>query len=662
MDGWETFSVELRGGLITNLSPLQQGVNRPGSARRLINFEPSIEGGYKKVKGYVKYDDTMIPPYGSVLVHGGSQTGTSLLVDGVYTEPEAGDTFTIAGVAGTYTVVSSTIDAAYRYTLVITPTLDSSPANAAALTFVTTTSKHLARGIFAWDNSNVFVAKNTAVYKTVGSGMTLVSKPAYGTTLVDGGSQTGTTLVADGFDYFPQAGDIFTISGVDLTYSVVSSVAAYSDPATKEVNVTISPALDSSPADDAAITFYSSKFSAFTKMRFDRFNYDGTERIVMVNGIDYPSFYDGTSFIPFASATSDVQGASHVCNHKNALFFAKDDMLSFTAPYAYDTLETATGAGLIRVGDPITGLISFRDELFIFTEESIYRLSGSSLDTFDMQPVTREIGCIHTDTIQEVGTDVLFLAQDGLRQLSATDRVGDFNFANVSKSVQSEFSTFRTLSTSYASIIIRGKSQYRIFGWSSSTANNSALGFVTTMLAKEAQDDDNFAFAQLQGFNAYVGHSHFFEGVETSVFANDDGYVYEMDTGNTMDGSGLFASFATPHWPINNPRLRKTVYKAHIYSNPEGGFTFTLALKLDFDGKDVVQPQATEVTNTGTGGSFYGSSRYGTGIYGDLLVKVFTVPMVGAGFTTSLEFATTGTGAPFALDAVILEYREDDRR
>ena len=28
-DGWQTYPVEFRGGLVTNLSPIQQGINLP---------------------------------------------------------------------------------------------------------------------------------------------------------------------------------------------------------------------------------------------------------------------------------------------------------------------------------------------------------------------------------------------------------------------------------------------------------------------------------------------------------------------------------------------------------------------------------------------------------------------------------------------------------
>ena len=91
----ETYPIEFRGGLITNMSPLQQGINMPGSARILRNFEPSIEGGYRRIEGFDKYDSNIIPPYGAPVVNGASQTGTTLNIANIRQTPEAGDTLRV---------------------------------------------------------------------------------------------------------------------------------------------------------------------------------------------------------------------------------------------------------------------------------------------------------------------------------------------------------------------------------------------------------------------------------------------------------------------------------------------------------------------------------------------------------------------------------------
>ena len=64
---WTTFPVEFKGGLISNMSPLQQGINAIGSTTTLQNMEADRQGGYTKIKGYEKFSSTLIPGTGKIL-------------------------------------------------------------------------------------------------------------------------------------------------------------------------------------------------------------------------------------------------------------------------------------------------------------------------------------------------------------------------------------------------------------------------------------------------------------------------------------------------------------------------------------------------------------------------------------------------------------------
>ena len=63
---WQTFPIQFKGGLISNLSPLQHGMTSIGSGAILQNFEPSLSGGYKKVLGYEKLINTEVTGSGTV--------------------------------------------------------------------------------------------------------------------------------------------------------------------------------------------------------------------------------------------------------------------------------------------------------------------------------------------------------------------------------------------------------------------------------------------------------------------------------------------------------------------------------------------------------------------------------------------------------------------
>ena len=664
-DAWETFRIEFKGGLVTNLSPLQQAINAPGSARILRNYEPSIDGGYKRIQGYAKFDSSIMAPYGNPVVHGASQSGTTLIMGAIHTTPAVGDTLTIADVSGTYTIAGiSDFDATNnRATVTLTGALNSSPANGALVTFVTVTTENYANGITYFNNKAV-VALNADILETAGSGYTKINKPNYGTPLIDGASQTGTTLVADAFDTFPQAGDVFTISGVDKTYTVTTTVSAYSDASSKEVNIAINPTLASSPADNATITFISSDREGAINTRFDIIDFTGTKTLVLVDGVNAPALYNGTTFTVLDSAPSDVIGATVVATHKNHIFYAKGRVLSFGSPLTTTDFQSGNGAGSIGLDNSIVAIKSFRDQLIVFTDSSIFRLNGDALATFNLQPITRDIGCIQTDSVQEIGGDVVFMAPDGLRLLSATERIGDFGLAPITKKIQGTFNDFVKLHTDFFSLVIRNKSQYRLLGWNDSFTRPNAQGILFTQFASpgEASVID---FAETRGIQATACASVYSGTTEFVLFSGKEGYLHRMENDtSSFDGNNIATTFATPFYPINDPRIRKTIYKAQFYLDPEGRVNFDLNLKFDFDESGAVVMPAVTFTNASSNASqFYGIGAFGTATYGAKLQKVFSAQTTGSGKTISAQFeADNNTDVPYALDALTLEYATHARR
>jgi hypothetical protein len=658
MDAWQTYPVEFRGGLITNLSPLQQGINAPGSARILRNFEPSVEGGYRRIEGYDKYDSNIIPPYGAPVVHGDSQSGTTLILAAIHTTPVAGDTLEIAGVTGTYTIASGgvTYDATNnRATLTLSTPLNSSPANAAAVTFKTTASNYLAIGVAAWEDTAI-VCKNADIFKTGGSGFTKINVPDYGTPLVNGASQTGSTLAIDGLLTAPQQGDAFKIAGVNLVYTVTANATVTSGGTTLAIN----PALASSPADGAVITFLSTSREGANKTKFAKYNFNGTEKVVIVDGLNEPALYDNATFTALTSAPTDVIGATFVAEAKGHLFFAKGDTVTYTAFETDSDFSIGNGAGNFRVGGTVTALSVFREQLIIFTESTIHQLTGRAVSDFVVQTITADIGCIDSDTVQEIAGDVMFLGPDGLRLLSATDRIGDFGLASVSKNIQSVMTGFISANTSFTSCVVREKSQYRLLGYNNNITQENAQGILATQFAP--QGGEGMAWAETRGIRAYVADSNYNQNVEQIFFANDDGYLYQMESGNSFDGTNIQTTFATPHLPISDPRKRKTFYKLFLYTDPQGSVAFDVSLKLDFDSQGTIQPAPINIQNTQGTVGFFGTGTFGITRFGTKLLKLFQTQVVGSGFTVSFQFESEDDNPPYSIDALTVEYGLNDRR
>jgi hypothetical protein len=476
--------------------------------------------------------------------------------------------------------------------------------------------------------------------------------------LVNGAGQSGSTVAIDGLIKAPQIGDTFSIAGIEKVYTVLAVPTVTTTAAT----VSIYPALASSPADNAAVTWLSANRASNSKTRFSKYRLSSTEKIVGVDGTNYPFIYDGTTFKVLSDKTTDILGAQFVISHKNQLFFVKDDKIIFTAPYTDDDFTAAAGSGIISVGGLITGIIVFRETLIIFTDKTISQLIGTTIQDFALQPVTKNVGCVAPDTIQEVGGDVMFLGPEGLRLLGATDRIGDFSLGVVSKPIQPETTSLINAHSAFASCVIKQKSQYRIFGYNDSITASNAKGILGTQVTGEATG--GIAWAELVGFKCYVADGDYQNQTETIVFANNDGFVYEMEQGNNFDGSNIVASFATPYVPINDFRVRKTFYKLYLYTDPQGSVTTSVNLKLDFDDQGSIQPSTITLSNSAGSVGFYGSSgaKYGTTVYGDKLKKQFQTQVVGSGFSVSLQFVSDSQDPPFSLDAATLEYATHDRR
>ena len=645
----ETFPVEFRGGLVTNISPLQQGINMPGSAITLKNFEPSIVGGYRRILGFSKFDANKIPPYGLAVVDGASQTGTTLTVARTHTTPVADDTFTIAGVDNTYTITGVSFDATNnRTTLTLSTSLDSSPANGAALTFTSYSTPYRTQGVEVFGD-DVIVALNSDLYKTSGNGFTKVNVPAYGTVLVNGGSNSGGTLAVDGLTVAPQIGDMFTIASVDKVYTVTSDAGG-----TGGQTLAISPNLASTPADNAVVTFISLNREGAGRTRFSEYNFTGTRKVAIVDGANPPALYDGTSFVELTGAPSDVISATHVSPFKKHLFYGKGDVVTFTGPLLDSDFTSGNGGGSFRVGGSVTGLIPFRESLIIFTDRTIQQISGTSLANFALAPISEDIGCIDGDTIQEIGGDVMFLTADGLRLLGATDRIGDFGLGIISKSIQATLGNFIQSASLFTSLVIRAKSQYRLFAFNPDQVGAAAKGIIATQFSPQGGAD--FSFAEIRGMEVFSASSKMVGANEKVLFSGDNGFLYQMEDGNSFDGSNISAEYLSPFMPINDPRIRKTVYKANLFTDPQGAVNFTFNLKFDFDELNSVQPAAITFSNETAQIAFFGVNTFakfattGSGSSGGTTITVadntnmvFGDTIAGTGIPSDTTITSTGT-------------------
>jgi hypothetical protein len=397
---------------------------------------------------------------------------------------------------------------------------------------------------------------------------------------------------------------------------------------------------------------------------FERFNFDGNNKLIVVDGANAPTVFN-TSMSATDVSESSVSGSKFVAAFKSHMFYAgkssTPQTLVFSVPFDEDDFTTSSGAGSIKVDDTITGLKVFRDNLFVFCENRIFKLSGSTSSDFAISAVTRDIGCINGNTIQEFAGDLIFLGPDGLRTVAGTARIGDVEIGTISANVQSIFDANLSSASEFQSVVIPDRTQYRIFFTKDGTGQNSTKG-IACVLKGQA-----FEFSELRGIKPASTDS-FVKAGDVIVLHGDysNGYVYRQESGNTFDGTAILAKYRSPDMTFGDAGIRKHMQRVIVNYAPESTIDADLFVRYDYESKDSARPAAYELDSQDIA-AIYGTSTYGTsssvlGTYGGASQPLFRQSVEGSGFAVALRVNDGGETAPYSLKGFQLEYQTGARR
>jgi len=610
---WSTFPIEFKGGLISNMSPLQQGINAIGSATILQNMESDRQGGYTKIRGYEKFADDTVPGTDKIL-------GLKVVSSG-------------------RVVAARKLDAAAITAQQATASVNGATSSSTAVVL---------------DGNTGTIAQGMVVTGTGISGTVTVSTVTDQNNIVLSSAQT----LADD--------TVLTFQKVGLQTADVSKTAYYF----------------STGSNSGWTHMVTSPSTGGGKIRHVSFNFDGDDKTVFVDGTNYPVVYNssGNTMAYLDASTTgistDLQGASLVTFFDKSIVYAKDNFFYISSPNTVGNVVGSVGPNFVsNAGNTVTGLTVFREKLIVFTSDKIQAVErivdtiGTATVFFQITPITDKQGCISADSLQEFGGDIMYLAPDGLRLLSATDRIGDFALDVTSDKIFKDADDFLRSTTEYCSVIIREKAQYRIFAYVGSQTQAVSEGLIATKFI--AQGADGVEWATTKGIKAFVADSIYSGTSEAIMFGNEDGYIYEMEQSNGFDGSSIETVIETPYMSITDPEVRKTAYKLTLYTDPTGQMDLKFRLLFDFDsGGDsrIVQPDEIDIgSETGGDGVFiYGQPNavYGGSsvVYGTKLKKVYNENLIGSFHTVAMRITSDSTNPPFTLDSAVLQYRQNDRQ
>lgn len=334
--------------------------------------------------------------------------------------------------------------------------------------------------------------------------------------------------------------------------------------------------------------------------------------------------FDGTTFVPIRTgAAKDTP--SFLIVHKQRLFLALEASVQWSGdgnPYVW----TATlGAGVAGIGDNVTGFaVQAGDALGIFARNLSNQLQGSTNNTFQMLPISAEVGALPY-SVQTIGKTIS-MDDRGMVSTDRTQAFGNFVQSTVSAKVQPLVDALRQKIV--GALVYRNRGQYRAYG-------SDGSGLIATFGA----DGNMLGITQLQ----YPVNPTCFASCEDGTgkdavfFGADNGYVYRADTGSSFDGQPIEAYLRMPFNNVGGPRIRKRFRKAVLEMAANGYASIRFQPEFSYGNPDVGthRLQTGEVTG---GGGYWDVSTWDQFFYDAQLVSSPAFSIEGTGLNMALLF------------------------
>lgn len=300
-----------------------------------------------------------------------------------------------------------------------------------------------------------------------------------------------------------------------------------------------------------------------------------------------PFKWDGTGNVTDLTADPDVPTSSLNCYIKNILFLsgnttfpsrvyfsALGDITDYTVTDFFD-VETSDGA-------KVRAIVSAYNSLYIFKDNSIWRLSGTDRDSFVLEKMVDSVGTLSQQSIAVTGQGIYFVTAqndialyDGnysVQFLSQKIRstIGGLNFQRASNALGLAFSTYKYVDFDY----------YVSDSVFPSQTNNSVLLF----------DTGYKAWTKFKGLNINSWCVADNDTFQNAIYFGDyDGYIYTYPSTQYFDSdvttSSISAFYQTKWFRYSDVslgdkywRLLKTYIQTETFNS-----SLTVEARSDFE-------------------------------------------------------------------------------
>lgn len=367
------------------------------------------------------------------------------------------------------------------------------------------------------------------------------------------------------------------------------------------------------------------------RYQFDQYNFYGgssTTRIYGANGVGKAFEFDGTVF-SFIVSAANPDTPKFIKAHRRYLYLTVGSSLINSSVGNPQRFVTSEGASEIAVGDTINGLASLPGEaLGIMCRNSSYQLTGASSATWSLGVLRSDVGAAEYSV--QTMMDTYMLDDRGVTSVAASQDYGNFTSATISTDVQPLVDQSRgKVVGSYLNrrlglyVIVLNDGSCLVMG----SRANKLLGFTPLKLS-------------FTPYCAFSGEDD--TGAERIFIGGSDGFVYEMEKGQSADGAALEAFIRVAYNSSKSPRVRKRYRKAALQTSVVNYATMRFFGELSFGSSDV-SPMASTLADadlvqpTGAGG-FWDIANWDEFYWDGQDVAEPEISLTGTGTNMSMTF------------------------
>lgn len=297
--------------------------------------------------------------------------------------------------------------------------------------------------------------------------------------------------------------------------------------------------------------------------------------------------------------------------------------------------------------DNITGLASHNGFLFIFGKSNILVYSGAqdvlSAGVFKISDSLTGIGCIARDTIQNTGSDVIFLSDTGVRSVLRTIQEKSAPFRDLSKNVRNDLmsavagevlSTIKSVYSPFESFYLLSLPSLKtVYCFDMKTVLQDGSSRVTTW---DSLEPTSFCYMR-----------------DKSLLIGKAGYVGQY--GGYQDNGNLYRfQYFTNHTDLGAPSVSSVLKKLSVVVI--GGTNQYVTIKWGYDFKENFYSQTAKIPTQGI--AEFGINEYntsGTEFSDGISLQTLVAYPTGAGKVVQTGYEADINGSALSIQKIEIQ-------